>query len=142
MLGSFEKKEEGEYLPLRLPFTDQVPEKVGDGQNVEMIAEDEKLPEPTIMTRQLSSVKQSMRKLERDKVENLADVQQMILQNGKEVQDNLQPFFVQMPSSLPFEISEEAHKIGKMRFLKSGKVVLRVSKEDGSFVDLEVSKGI
>lgn len=33
-------------------------------------------------------------------------------------------------------------KIGKLRIMKSGKVVLRIQNENKMFVDLDVSKGI
>ena len=62
-----------------------------------------------------------------------------------------------MPSSLPFLINDQNDskhksytKIGKLRLLKSGKVVLRLHEQDSNilnkkikkYIDLDVSKGI
>lgn len=55
-----------------------------------------------------------------------------------------------MPSSLPFNIKEletgqnSLTKIGKLRLMKSGKVILRLHQKgnDGEHIDLDVSKGI
>uniref|UniRef100_A0A7S3CL14 Uncharacterized protein n=1 Tax=Strombidium rassoulzadegani TaxID=1082188 RepID=A0A7S3CL14_9SPIT len=51
-----------------------------------------------------------------------------------------------MPSSLPFSVSnlKKLSKIGKLRFMKSGKVILRIQNGggEGEFIDLDVSKGI
>jgi len=50
-----------------------------------------------------------------------------------------------MPSKLPFSLtSEEAKsitKIGKLRFMKSGRVILRIQEGDRS-IDMDVSEGI
>ena len=42
-----------------------------------------------------------------------------------------------MPCSLPFKQIKEMQKIGKIRLMKSGKVILRIGE-----IDLDVSKGI
>ena len=54
-----------------------------------------------------------------------------------------------MPCSLPFELDHTADnllKIGKLRIMKSGKVILRIhdpkNVSHSNFVDLDVSKGI
>jgi hypothetical protein len=43
-----------------------------------------------------------------------------------------------MPCSLPFK---DLGKIGKLRLMKSGKVILRVGNAE-KYIDMEVSKGI
>ena len=50
-----------------------------------------------------------------------------------------------MPCRLPFDLPEdpaELLKIGKLRFHKSGKVVLRIQNPSGEKIDLVVNKGI
>ena len=53
-----------------------------------------------------------------------------------------------MPTSLPFELENEKTnqiiKIGKLRLMKSGKVVLRLhtGNDNASYIDLDVSMGI
>lgn len=51
-----------------------------------------------------------------------------------------------MPCSLPFELNsaeDNLLKIGKLRIMKSGKVILRIRDPEGTkYVDLDVSKGI
>jgi hypothetical protein len=48
-----------------------------------------------------------------------------------------EPMLLQMPCSLPFKQVQQMQKMGKLRFMKSGKVILRIGE-----VDLDVSKGI
>lgn len=55
-----------------------------------------------------------------------------------------------MPCTLPFDFNNKLNlnqlsKIGKIRFMKSGKVILRIKQEgdpEGKQIDLDVSKGI
>ena len=58
---------------------------------------------------------------------------------------------VQLPGTLPFEgitphdgkgLQNLSNCIGKLRIMKSGKVVMRLMKEESTYVDLEVEKGI
>jgi hypothetical protein len=44
---------------------------------------------------------------------------------------------VQMPCCLPFQQVKQMQQIGKLRFMKSGKIILRIGD-----IDLDVSKGI
>ncbi len=45
-----------------------------------------------------------------------------------------------MPCDLPFSIvQDDLTKIGKLRFMKSGKVVLRVNKRPNEYIDMDVS---
>lgn len=65
--------------------------------------------------------------------------------------DTSECMLVQLPGTLPFESlvphdgkAVESLKgcVGKLRIMKSGKVVMRFTREDGSTVDLRVNKGI
>ena len=53
-----------------------------------------------------------------------------------------------MPCSLPFELNSEVDnllKIGKLRVMKSGKIILRIhdpNSSENKHVDLDVSRGI
>ena len=61
----------------------------------------------------------------------------MLLQEGTRGKVSDKPFFVQMPSQLPFDLPKDVAKLGKLRFYKSGKVVLRIGN-----IDLNVTQGI
>ena len=80
-------------------------------------------------------------------VSNKATVSEL-LAAGRDSQECM---LVQLPGTLPFEslVPHDGKAIeglkgstGKLRIMKSGKVVLRFTREDGSVVDLRVNKGI
>tara|TARA_B110001450_G_scaffold218502_1_gene212973 strand:- start:120 stop:422 length:303 start_codon:yes stop_codon:yes gene_type:complete len=64
----------------------------------------------------------------------------------KSIKENMEPLFIQMPCNLPFELQpDQLMKIGKLRIMKSGKVILRIKNESGGnqqYIDMDVSQGI
>lgn len=131
------EKVDQEYVPISLPY------KKGD-EDMEVEVEP-------------MSKKSSIIKLMRTKSENrpsekneLTQIQKLFLDSEGSQRETKQaeqqkPFLIQMPCTIPFDIPQDTEsllKIGKLRFHKSGKVVLRILNEKGQKLDLLVNQGI
>ena len=80
----------------------------------------------------------------------------MIMNTSGAAQDSMQCLLVQLPGNMPFKNLEQHDGkamlnlpggnspavSGKLRVFKSGKVVMRFTREDGTHIDMNVNKGI
>lgn len=60
------------------------------------------------------------------------EIHKMVFEeNGRNLKEKVEPMLIQMPCTLPFEFNNKLNlnqlsQIGKIRFMKSGKVILRI----------------
>lgn len=86
-------------------------------------------------------------KLNQDGTINLSAIQSLMLDPSSTLKQpslnqHNKPLFIQMPCRLPFKLPENQSdllKIGKLRFHKSGKIVLRIQNDEGEKIDLIVN---
>ena len=86
---------------------------------------------------------------EQSQIEATKEVHDLLLEptaSGFQPKAKMNPIFIQMPCTLPFnpEKAQAGSQIGKLRIMKSGKVVMRVADptDPSKHIDLLVNKGI